>query len=1018
MMKLFQGPRIPLVLRIALFIGVLLLLDIVTFWLAEGLWFQEVDYLQVFTTRLVLQVGVSLVISAISLSFLGIHLRRANRQAWPSQGLEVDRPLAGQMGMKRLFPLVIALSSLIGLLVLYHGQIAARSWQAAQHLDAATTAIPRPFSPQLMVSMVQSWPANLWQPIVVLLIGLALLFYPTLILATIAICISLSWGLVLSEHWTTFLLALHPTEFNQVDPLFQLDLGFYIFVLPLWDLLEFWLVGLSALTLLSVLLTYVLSGDSLSQGQFPGFSGAQQQHLYGLGAILLLIIASSYWRDRYNLLYSPEGAAYGASFTSVTVNLPAYTCFSLLALGIGVWLGLKGVLMGRKPPHPFIEQTRPEPGRQDKPVQGRRYPVSQVGRAATPTQKTSPSLRLVLWVLGGFALGAVLVGNGLPQLIQQFVVQPNELQLEQPYLQRTIAFTRAAFNLTGIDAEPFDPQGNLTYSDLQTNNLTVKNIRLWDKRPLLETNRQLQRIRLYYEFPDADIDRYTLPQRQGESAQQQVLIAARELNYADVPSAARTWVNEHLIYTHGYGFTVSPVNVAGEGGLPDYFIQGIEPVIVDPRVRDSIPVGKPRIYYGELTNTYVMTNTRLQELDYPSGSDNIYNVYDGKGGVNIGAWWQRLVFAKHMRDWQMLLTDDFTPKTQLLYRRNIQTRVKAIAPFLQFDRDPYLVTVNSGDKSWARGYQRGSRSGPDGLAEASAATPDQSYLYWVLDAYTISDHFPYSDPAGNPFNYIRNSVKAVVDAYHGLVTFYVADPSDPLIQTWQKIFPGMFLPLEQMPPALLQHVRYPQDLYRVQTEQLMTYHMTDPIVFYNREDQWRAPNEIYGDKQQVVEPYYLIMKLPTAASEEFILLRPFTPIQRNNLIAWMAARSDGQEYGKMLLYDFPKQKLIFGPEQIEARINQDPVISQRISLWNRQGSRAVQGNLLVIPIEQSLLYVEPLYLEATQNQLPTLVRVIVAYGNRIAMSDTLENSLNAIFQAKPAAAPIVRPLDDDSLGTE
>jgi uncharacterized protein len=470
-----------------------------------------------------------------------------------------------------------------------------------------------------------------------------------------------------------------------------------------------------------------------------------------------------------------------------------------------------------------------------------------------------------------------------------------------------------------------------------------------------------------------------------------------------VPSAAQTWVNEHLIYTHGYGFTVSPVNVVGEGGLPDYLIQGIEPVSVDFQVSSTIPIGKPRIYYGELANTYVMTQTQVPELDYPSGSDNVYNTYDGWGGVAIGSFWQRLLFAKHLRDWRMVLADNFTPQTHLLFRRRIVDRVSTIAPFLRFDSDPYLVVVNTQGKSWERHSDRSN----------SPAVLDQSYLYWMLDAYTVSDRYPYSDPHGNDFNYIRNSVKVVIDAYHGSVNFYVADSQDPIIQSWQRIFPDMFQPLDQMPTALRQHVRYAQDLYRVQTSQLMDYHMTEPTVFYNREDQWRAPNEIYGSQQQVVEPYFLITKLPTGDSEEFILLRPFTPTQRNNLIAWMAARSDGDQYGKMLLYVFPKQELVFGPEQIEARINQDPLISERISLWNRQGSRAAQGNLLVVPIEQSLLYVEPLYLEAEQNQLPTLAQVIVAYGNRIAMTATLERSLKAVFQAPSADTPIIRPLEQE-----
>jgi uncharacterized protein len=541
------------------------------------------------------------------------------------------------------------------------------------------------------------------------------------------------------------------------------------------------------------------------------------------------------------------------------------------------------------------------------------------------------------------------------------------------------------------------PQGQLSEADLRNNPLTIRNIRLWDQRPLLETNRQLQQIRLYYRFPGADIDRYTLqtsPTAQRE--QRQVLIAARELDYSNVPQEAQTWINEHLIYTHGYGFTISPVNTVGDGGLPEYFVRDIGDaeggtlVTSSPSIRNSIPIARPRIYYGEITDSYVMTGTRQQELDYPSGSDNVYNTYDGQGGIALNSLWQRGLFALYLKDWRVLFTREFTPQTKVLFRRNINQRIRAIAPFLKYDRDPYLVAA----------------------APSQKPNPNQNYLYWIVDAYTTSNHYPYSEPS-NDVNYIRNSVKVVIDAYNGFVSFYVADPGDPMIQTWSKIFPSLFKPLSAMPESLRQHIRYPVDFFNLQSNRLMTYHMTDPQVFYNREDQWQIPNEIYGSEARPVEPYYLITSLPTVPFEEFLLLLPYTPQQRTNLIAWLAARSDGENYGRLLLYTFPKERLVFGTEQIEARINQDPLISQQISLWNRQGSRAIQGNLLVIPIEQSLLYVEPLYLEATQNSIPTLVRVIVAYQDRIVMAETLEQALKAIFQPTTSPAPaIVRPFEE------
>ncbi|MCV3216627.1 UPF0182 family protein, partial [Plectonema radiosum NIES-515] len=484
---------------------------------------------------------------------------------------------------------------------------------------------------------------------------------------------------------------------------------------------------------------------------------------------------------------------------------------------------------------------------------------------------------------------------------------------------------------------------------------------------------------------------------QALTEKQQTIIAARELDYTAVPQQAQTWVNKHLVYTHGYGFTLSPVNTVVSGGLPDYYVKDIgvdrgkgSLQISNEAIRASIPIGEPRIYYGENTNTYVMTGTANRELDYPSGSENVYNVYDGRGGIAIGAKWRRLLFAEYLKDWQMLLTRNFHAETKLLFRRNILERVKAIAPFLRYDSDPYLVAADGG--------------GTNSIGE-------KTYLYWILDAYTTSDRYPYSDPGKNKFNYIRNSVKVVIDAYNGTVNFYVADPQDPIINTLAAIFPNLLKPLSVMPDALKSHIRYPVDLFSIQSERLLAYHMTDPQVFYNREDLWQIPTEIYGNEPRPVQPYYLIMKLPTATTEEFILLLPFTPTQRANLIAWLAARSDQQEYGKLLLYEFPKQQLIYGQEQIEALINQDPVISQQISLWNRAGSRAIQGNLLVIPIEQSLLYVEPLYLEAEQNSLPTLVRVIVVYQNRIVMAETLQQAIDAVFQSKTPNTPaIVRPV--------
>jgi uncharacterized membrane protein (UPF0182 family) len=972
--------------------GILFLLDLVSFLIAEGLWFQTVDSLQVFWVRVQTQGLLGLLTFGLSAGLLVSNLAIARQHAWLKPP-DDDQSASARMGLLQLLPLTLSLSVIIGVMLLYHGQVAVSHWHPQLSLYGDNSQTPVKFHPELVWQIGQELSTQLWQVGFMVGLAIALLIYPQPLLMGAAILMSLALGLVISEHWAKVLPYFNPTSFEAADPQFGQDISFYIFKLPVWELLEFWLIGLLTLAFVSVLLIYLLSGDSLSQGRFPGFSGTQQRHLYGLGGGLMLAIALGYWLDRYTLLYSRQGVVYGASYTNITIQLPGYTILSLLAALIGISLLFRTFFWtaGKSNTSQQVSNRR---------TSSRKYPTSTLASLSS-FRPSIPALILV-----GYLLLAAIVAVPLPLAVQRFVVQPNELELERPFIQRTIALTRKAFNLDQIEVETFVPEDNLTTEEIQRNDLTISNVRLWDTRPLLQTNRQLQRIRLYYEFPGADIDRYTLLNEAGETERRQVLIAARELDYNSVPAEAQTWVNKHLIYTHGYGFTLSPVNTAGPGGLPDYFVRGVEQIPSSDRIRDSIPLDNPRIYYGELTNTYVMTQTQVSELDFPSGSENIYNSYDGLGGINIGGFGRRLIFAKHLRDWRMMLTEDFTPQTRLLFRRNIMSRVRAIAPFLRYDRDPYLVVANAGS---GLGIDT---SDPD-------STPN--YLYWVIDAYTTSDRYPYSDPADSDFNYIRNSVKVVVDAYNGKVHFYVADPQDPIINTWGKIFPNMFQPLDQLPAPLLSHIRYPQDFYRVQSDQLMTYHMTDPQVFYNREDQWRAPNEIYGDEQPLVEPYYLIMKLPAETSEEFILLRPFTPVQRNNMIAWLAARSDGagesspnlNRYGRLLLYRFPKQELVYGPEQIEARINQDPVISQQISLWNRRGSRAIQGNLLVIPIEQSLLYIEPLYLEADQNQLPTLVRVIVVYEDRIAMAETLEQALAGIFQPDTSDAPtIVRPVGE------
>ncbi|MGK7902630.1 MAG: UPF0182 family protein [Hormoscilla sp.] len=957
---------------IVLGLGLWLAIDVISYLVAEGLWFEEVGYLSAFMLRIKTK-GILWAIGMwlsgmLMLGNLGVASRLKHPRNLPeARYKENNKENSKKIVLGWLLFWVLGLTLLLGLLLVQYGNVAIDYWHPNQSATMAYPELPPRFRPESILQTIQQLPDRPIELVFLLGLPIAICMAAEWVLSAIAIAMSLGFGLILSGHWARILQYFHPTPFNSTDPLFGQDISFYVFTLPVLHLLEFWLVVLSVFTLVAIALVYLLSGNSLSQGIFPGFSVRQRRHLQLNTAGVLFSVAYSYWLSRYELLYSPRGVTYGASYTDVTTQLPLISFLSWLAGAIVIILLLRVIFLSRKKNlWPYIVYT----------------------------------IVLFLAIAGATTY---LV----PEVVQSLVVQPNELERETPYIERSISFTRAAFGLEDIEVQPFAPQGNLTFSDLQNNQLTIKNIRLWDTRPLLQTNRQLQQIRLYYKFKDADIERYTLKAEDSDRTEkQQVILVGRELDYSEVPSQAQTWVNEHLVYTHGYGFTMSPVNTATPEGLPDYFVKdlGVDDETGEgslwtksQRIRDSIPIGKPRIYYGELTNNYVTIPSLEPELDYPSGDENVHNHYDGTGGVSIGSAWRRVLFAKYLKNWQMLLTRYFTPETKVLFRRNINQRIRAIAPFLQFDSDPYLVVANTD------------------LYDSDDRWQANNYLYWIIDAYTTSDRYPYSDPGEHPFNYIRNSVKVIIDAYNGDVQFFIADPLDPMIATWQSIFPDMFQPLSALPITLQVHIRYPEDMFNIQSERLLTYHMTDTQVFYNREDQWRVPREIYGNETQAIEPYYLIMKLPTETAEELILLHPFTPVSRNNMIAWLAGRSDGEQYGKLLLYKFPKQQLIYGSEQIDALINQDPEISGQISLWNQQGSRAVQGNLLVIPIEQSLLYVEPLYLEATQNSLPTLVRVIVVYQNRIVMAQTLSQAFQQIFQQpspQPASPAIIRPVEE------
>ncbi|MGH7267823.1 MAG: UPF0182 family protein, partial [Candidatus Rokuibacteriota bacterium] len=721
-------------------------------------------------------------------------------------------------------------------------------------------------------------------------------------------------------RWLEAIRFMHAMPFGVTEPVFGRDVGFYVFTYPGLHAAYQFLFFTLLLTLVAVAGVYVLSrGIQLSPGRLVVHPWAKG-HLLILAAALLLVKVWGYVLDRYALLFTPGGAAFGASYADVNAILPALSVVMVLA-------GLACVLC-------LVQLTRP----------GAMLALGGIG----------------LWIAGS------LIGlSGYPAVVQRLHVAPNEIVAERPYIERTIASTNRAYGLDRIEVRPFPAHEDLTADVLRRNDATIKNIRLWEHRPLLDSYSQLQEIRTYYKFVDVDNDRYRL-----DGDYRQVMLSVRELSHAHLPS--RIWINEHLVYTHGYGAVVSPVNRMTPEGLPEFFVKDIPPAATG-----ALRISQPEVYFGEVDNPYVLVRTRTEELNYPVGDQNVYTRYAGDGGVSIGSWLRRLLFAARFAEVKMLLSRDLTSESRILFHRRITERVQMIAPFLRLDRDPYPVVTQDGR------------------------------IFWMLDAYTTSEHYPYAHPTPGLGNYIRNPVKITVDAYHGAVRFYLVDPAEPMARAYARAFPGVFQPIEAMPEDLRAHIRYPQDLFGIQARMYAAFHMLDPQVFYNKEDLWTIPTRKAEGRDAEMEPYFTIMRLPGETREEFVLLLPFTPVRRDNMIAWIAARSDGGHYGTLVLFDFPKGKLVFGPRQVEARIDQDAFISQQISLWSQAGSNVIRGSLLAIPIEESLLYVQPLYLAAASGRLPELKRVIVAFGNRIAMEETLETSLQQIFgrSREPDQAP-------------
>ncbi len=735
------------------------------------------------------------------------------------------------------------------------------------------------------------------------------------------IFLSVIFGMVAQGNWEVILRFLNWQPFNILDPVFQREIGFYVFSLPFLRLLHGWLLGVLFITLIGNAGIYLLS-YGVQRLRFD-FSRRVLSHFGALAIMILGLFAWGYWLGIWELVFSSQGVVFGAGYADMNARLPAQWIL------IGVTVILTGIIL-----------------------------VSIWQR----------NLRLPMYGIGGWIAAVVLISGIYPALVQRFQVEPNELERERPYIEHNINYTNAAFALDRIKEQPFPADESLTIEDITSNEMTISNIRLWDPRPLKDTYNQIQSIRLYYDFNDVDIDRYTI-----DGVYRQVMLSARELSAEKLAAQAQTWVNRKLQFTHGYGVVLSPVNEITSQGLPNLLLKDIPPV-------GSFTIDRPQIYFGEKTNDYVIVKTKTQEFDYPSGDDNVYGSYEGKGGVNLDGFFRRLLYAWQFGDLNLLISNELNPESRVLYYRNISNRVKHLAPFLELDADPYLVIM-------------------DGR------------LLWIQDAYTTSNRYPYSEPLGGGLNYIRNSVKAVIDAYDGNVIFYVTDPEDALIRTYQSIFPDLFVPGEQMPQSLRDHLRYPEDMFNIQASVYRSYHMRDVRVFYNKEDLWAVPREVYFGSEQTMESYHIIMRLPGEEKEEFLLMLPFTPVNKNNTIGWLAARSDGDNYGTLIAYLFPKEKLVYGPSQIENRIGQDTVITEQLALWGRGGSRVIRGNLLLIPIGTSILYVEPLFLQAEGGGLPELKRVIVVAGDKIAMEPTLQESLTAIFGtiAPPATEPPATP---------
>ena len=712
--------------------------------------------------------------------------------------------------------------------------------------------------------------------------------------------------------WQDILLFINQTKAGVTDPIFGRDISFYFFNLSLFETVyALAFLFLAVIFLFNLLMTIYLQGFSKHSFKLMG-----KRIIYFAVAFVLLLIGG-FQLEAANLLYAQDGAVFGAGYTDLHITLPMYHIASLACVLTAICLLVA--------------------------LKKKNAKIAAIG----------PVVLAVVLLVGGLAATGV----------QNFIVQPAEIAKEQPYITNNIQMTNKAYGLEHIKEVEFSGSGTLTATDLQEEMDTIKNIRLIDYRPTSTVYNQLQSMRLYYKFVDVDIDRYDI-----NGSQQQVYLSARELDQSSLDSSAQTWVNKYLKYTHGYGAVVSPVNQVTSQGQPEMWVENIPPNSEVP----ELEISRPEIYYGQLTNDYVIVNTKEPEFDYPIGDSNAQSQYEGDAGIPMN-FMNKSLFAMDRANYKILFSNLITSDSKILLNRNIQERAEKIAPFLTFDSNPYLVIHDGG-------------------------------LVWVIDAYTSTDKYPYAAKVTNREsifygeNYIRNSVKVTIDAYNGDTNFYIVDESDPLVQSYDKVFPGLFKPFDEMPQNLQQHLKYSPTLFEVQTQIYQQYHMKNPTVFYNKEDVWSIANEIYGSETQQMEPYYVNMRLPGSNELEYLLMRPFTPTQKQNMVAWLAARNDDEHYGELVLFKFPKQTNVAGPMQVEARISNDSEISQNLNLWDQQGSSVIRSNLLVVPIKESLLYIEPIYLTMNnENSLPEVVRIVVSYKDQIVMEKTLDDALSKLF---------------------